>query len=388
MVELSGNLTLQPPRLEIFISDTPDVTSKTSDIPILETPDIPSLETPDIPSSETEAGVPSPPSEEPVRRLLEMDLEAGLLAALQVARPGSPADFSLRWADPAHGRRLARLLAMVVAPAAVPSPVQGQAVLLRDGTAWRRGCVLAVRANNRLVKLVDGRGTVELGRAELYQVPEEVVAVPVLTADCMLAGAERAELWGPHWGEEARKDWVRLLEGRELRLLRLVNPKGRVVELGLGEAGPGLGPCLQFLGHLSGPAPGAVCLETEGMEGRGTRGLGCPEQEAPSPDCLLLILQDSPNMEARIARLRQLEEVAAETSVPPGWVEEGSALVAPWEGGLYRARVLACQGSVLSLLFVDYGNVATADWSVIPMLFHCYLGDGTKERRTTGFLSV
>ena len=107
----------------------------------------------------------------------------------------------------------------MVAPTAVPSPVQDQAVHLRDDTGWRRGCVLAVRANTRLVKLVEGRGTVELGRAELYQMHEEVAAVPVLTADCMLAGAGQAEQCWPHWGETARKDWVRLLEGRELRLL-------------------------------------------------------------------------------------------------------------------------------------------------------------------------
>jgi hypothetical protein len=31
--------------------------------------------------------------------------------------------------------------------------------------------------------------------------------------------------------------------------------------------------------------------------------------------------------QARIARLRQLVEVAVECPVPPGWVEEGSALV-------------------------------------------------------------
>ena len=81
------------------------------------------------------------------------------------------------------------------------------------------------------------------------------------------------------------------------------------------------GRCLRSLGQLSGPPLVTVRLETEGHQGPGLHGAGGP-LPARLPGLPLLILQDSlnSNMAERIARLRQLVEVAVECPCrPAGW---------------------------------------------------------------------
>ena len=50
-----------------------------------------------------------------------------------------------------------------------------------------------------------------------------------------------------------------------------------------------------------------------------------------------------------------LDEIAEETELLPG-PAVGDPCVTDYEGGLYRAEVLAVQGSDITVRFVDFGN--------------------------------
>ena len=89
--------------------------------------------------------------------------------------------------------------------------------------------------------------------------------------------------------------------------------------------------CLQLLGHLPRTSPSAAPVFQPEDHLAGAV-LGCRDQHQPSPDHLLLLLQDSPSMDRRLLALKELEG-AKEWRGPPGLVEEGSAVLAPWQVG-------------------------------------------------------
>ena len=37
-------------------------------------------------------------------------------------------------------------------------------------------------------------------------------------------------------------------------------------------------------------------------------------------------------------------------------------MLAPWNGGLYRANVLGVKDNILTVLYVDHGNTDTVSW--------------------------
>ena len=194
----------------------------------------------------------------------------------------------------------------------------------------------------------------ELPLEELHQIPEEVAALPMSTAQCSLEGCEQL------WEGKMLEDWTRLVEGRSLRIIKIVDPEKNLVELSFEEDGCTVMDCLWFLEHLPGPK-GALVKFKQDQE-LGTVGLGSQDQEQPSPASLLLMFPDKPQLVEILGTLADLEERTATACSPAGWVEEGSAVLAPWEGGCFRARVLAVEGTMLSVLFVDYGNCSTVDW--------------------------
>ena len=146
-----------------------------------------------------------------------------------------------------------------------------------------------------------------------------------VAAACLLAGP------GEGWGEAAAGDFTRLLQGRSVRVGRVV---GGMVELLLGDQGISVAACLAFLGH----AAAATATRFQPEQELGATAEGCREQELPSPDLILLTFHDHPETEERIlalsAALGGLQGAAEELlagAAPPGWVEVGSAVLAPWQ---------------------------------------------------------
>ena len=212
-------------------------------------------------------------------------------------------------------------------PGFVLRPQVGQAVLLPDGHSWRRASVLQTKHSTVSVLLVDGGGEMEVQKTELYQIPCEVAAFTALTTVCGSVHISRLE--GGHWSSQALLDWTQLVKDKRLKVLRVVDTTRNIVELSLGEMGPLVEDCLQFLGHIPVIQPSKTEFQRE--EKQGHVGLACIEQEQPTPDCLLLLFRDNPQLEERLETLQRIQEEAGQLESPPGWVEVGSALLAPWQ---------------------------------------------------------
>ena len=139
---------------------------------------------------------------------------------------------------------------------------------------------------------------------------------------------------GEGWDEAAAGDFARLVQGRLVRVGRV---EGVMVELLLGDQGMSVAACLAFLGHTAPPTAATTRFQQE--EQLGDIAEGCREQKFPSPDLILLTFHDHPETEKRILALSEalggLQGAAAEELVaaeaPPGWVEAGSAVLAPWQ---------------------------------------------------------
>merc|ERR1712013_156899 len=90
-----------------------------------------------------------------------------------------------------------------------------------------------------------------------------------------------------------------------------------------------------------------------------------------SPQSILLYF-DNPLHEGYVNMLSQLNDHAGLVG-PPGYVEEGCAVIAPWEGRLYRAVVLSRHGTTMTVLYVDHGNTDQVSWwgcFAVPSTFH------------------
>ena len=101
------------------------------------------------------------------------------------------------------------------------------------------------------------------------------------------------------------------------------------------------------------------------------------------------MFKDNPDLVENLQKLDGLQSTAANFPSPPGWIINGSALLAPYlvsstfllfklhedievlhnimflsdaQGDFFRALVTAISGTKLTVLFVDYGNSDTVDW--------------------------
>ena len=143
--------------------------------------------------------------------------------------------------------------------------------------------------------------------------------------------------------------------------------------------------CLQFLGHVevAPNMPETVPSLPEQMIGE--VGIVSSDQQEPSPDFILLMFKDNPDMVKSLQKLDGLQSNAANCASPPGWIINGSALLAPYQvapailhleiyvlsssyaclivqGDFFRAVVTSISGTELTVLFVDYGNSDTTNW--------------------------
>ena len=177
-----------------------------------------------------------------------------------------------------------------------------------------------------------------------------------------------------------------MVEGKTLVLRKVFDSEEGLVELALSEDGPTLASCLQFLGHVevAPQVPETVPSFPEQMIGE--VGIASSDQQQPSPDFILLMFKDNPDLLKSLQKLDGLQALAANCVSPPGWIINGSALLAPYQaspellhfncmilrffivylliaqGDFFRAVVTAISGTELDVLFVDYGNSDTANW--------------------------
>ena len=240
---------------------------------------------------------------------------------------GSPSQFFLSMADPSYAKKLESALSEVEHPEVLETVCQGQLVLIHDGNSWRRALVVDVEGNSVFLKKIDIDDKICVRKEALYQVPADIASHPALGVSCCLAGVRRDY----HWGARALGDWKRMVEGRSLVLRKVVDTDEGLVELALGEDGPTITSCLQFLGHVPvvPQLPATACPLPEQVLGK--VGIASSDQEEPSPDFILLTFKDNPELGKSLQKLDGLQSIATTCPSPPGWVINGSALLAPYQ---------------------------------------------------------
>ena len=258
-----------------------------------------------------------------------LDLQLCELSAggVLVQPGGSPSQFFLSMADPSYAKKLKSALSEVEHPDVLETVCQGQLVLIHDGNSWRRAFVVDVEGSSVFLEKIDTGGQLSVVKAALYQVPADIASHPALGVSCCLAGVRHDY----HWGARALGDWKRMVEGRSLVLRKVVDIDEGLVELALGEDGPTITSCLQFLGHVPvvPQLPATACPLPEQVLGK--VGIASSDQEEPSPDFILLTFKDNPELGKSLQKLDGLQSIATTCPSPPGWVIIGSALLAPYQ---------------------------------------------------------
>ena len=285
----------------------------------------------------------------PIRPLDLAVLDGGTVT---VMKNGTPRQFYCR-ADGGRAReKLEKLLDMAFESRIFP-PSPGQGVLARWDGAWCRATVLdSVMAGWRC-ELVDLGQVVTVVTLEIADLPPSVLEMPALSACCSLGGGQEVE-----WAEEAREDWERLVRGKQFTLC-VEDYSSRSVNLLQGELK--MVDRLRFLGHLTAvldtispsqhfSSPGALS----------SAAYLCLDYDQISPDSILLYF-DNQHLSPQLQLLEQLD-AHPDLVGPPGDVQPGHAVLAPWEGSLFRATVLSMTGTTLTLLYVDHGNTDLASW--------------------------
>ena len=207
--------------------------------------------------------------------------------------------------------------------------------------------------------LVDDGLECEVKMCSLREIPRCVLeATPALSVTCSYNGSVSSE------DTQLVLDWTRLVQGKLLRIHKVLDVKRNIVDLVVANTRTCIGDCLQFLGHVNISSPIQVMFECDEYCIPGCVGRLCMDQDNPSPDCLNLVLSDNPRLETRLVALQELTTVleTSQSQSPPGWVQVDSALLAPWENDYYRAKVLEVSCPNLTVLFVDYGNTSLVTW--------------------------
>ena len=270
--------------------------------------------------SHSQPNLPPPPS-------LDLQLAQLSTGGVVVQAGGTPSQFSLSMADPSFARKLERSMKELEQPEVLETACQGQLVLVHDGSSWCRALVTQVKKNSVALENVDTGGKLSVVKAALYQVPSKVASLHSLSVSCCLAGITA----GSNWDETALQDWTRMVEGKTLVLRKVFDSEEGLVELALREDGPTVASCLQFLGHVevAPQVPETVPSFPEQMIGE--VGIASSDQQQPSPDFILLTFKDNPDLLKSLQELDGLQSLAASCASPPGWIINGSALLAPYQ---------------------------------------------------------
>ena len=301
------------------------------------------------------------PHEDEVRKIRSLDLKLSSRVEIDfvILEIGNPGKFSLGLANQSYRNHLNYILKSVHNPGRVRKPQPDQAVLVWNGSSWCRACVQQVHQTTVSLMLVDDGLESEARICSLRQIPREVAeATPALSVTCSYNYCVSSE------DTLSLLDWTRLVEGKLLRIHKVLDVKRNIVDLVVARTVTSIGDCLQFLGHLTVSSPMKVMFECDEERIPGSVGRLCMDQDNPSPDCLNFVFSDNPRLETRLVALQSLTTVveSSQSESPPGWVQVDSALLAPWENDFYRAKVLEVSCPLLTVLFVDYGNTSSVTW--------------------------
>ena len=250
---------------------------------------------------------------------------------------GTPSQFSLSMADPSYARKLERALMELEQPENLETASQGQLVLVHDSSSWCRCLITQVDKNSVTLENVDTGDKLSVVRVALYQVPSKVASLPALAASCCLAGANA----GGDWGEKALEDWTRMVEDRTLVLRKVLDSDKGLVELAFSEDGPTLTSCLQFLGHVEVAPQLQETVPSFPEQMVGEVGIASSDQEDPSPNFILLMFKDNPDLVKSLQQLDGLQAIAANCANPPGRIVNGSALLAPYQVSLFSRSTMS-----------------------------------------------
>merc|ERR1719233_2862889 len=229
----------------------------------------------------------------------------------------------------------------------------GQGVLVRYMGRWCRATLLGCKESKWRCELVDDGQVVDgVDEVDMTDLPPKVVKIPAMAVKCSLAGVTEN-----CWDDEALSDWARLVQDRQF-MLTVVDVELHTVELT--EDCVSLVSRLAFLGHTQPPTAFFSQQHYEHSSQLSTIATLCSDYQDICPHSILLYF-DNPLHESHVEILGQLNGHDGLVG-PPGFVEEGCAVIAPWEGRLYRGEVLSIQGTILTVLYVDHGNADQVSW--------------------------
>ena len=239
---------------------------------------------------------------------------------------------------------MAKVLLDVEEREVYPSP--GQGVLVRLEGRWCKASLLDCDEKGWRCDLVDMGQVVEgVKEVDMSNLPLSVVEIPAVTVRCSLAGWDEVD----SWTKDAKINWEKIVHKQQFKMI-VVDPALNVVHLT--RQNISLVDSLVFLGHIHEVTP--IPLPTQQFSPPGplsTSATLCCDYEQISPNSLLLYF-DNPLHVAHLEQLDQLHHHPALVS-PPGHVQPGSAVLAPWEGGLFRAIVMFVTGTSMTVLCVD-----------------------------------
>jgi len=273
-----------------------------------------------------------------------------------VLKNGNPGTFYCRLQSEEVMEQLDQLEKLLDKPfqSRIDPLIPGECVLARWNLVWRRATVIEATFAGWKCRLVDLGIVVTVATLDISDLPPNVLDIPVLTVPCILEGAV-----GVDWTEEAQDDWEKMVKDKQFILKVVSKEFHNIVNLFLGEVD--VLDSLKFLGYL--PADQSI-RNYHGQYFSQPKALSaaayqCVDYEYPSPDNILLYF-DNPDLDDQLPHLQQVD--ARNLIGPPGHVQHGDAIIAPWEGKLYRATVMKVEGINLTVFYVDFGNTDTVCW--------------------------
>ena len=205
-----------------------------------------------------------------------------------------------------------------------------------------------------LCQLVDLGLTVTVASLELADAPVCMLDIPALAIPCKLSGITLEQL------SDFQHSLIdRLVKDSHFNL-NVMSEEKKII--GLEKGGVDLCGSLIFL-NLGCDSKRMNCGNSVKFHepcNIGSKASLCGSYENSSPDSFMLYF-DEQILSPEVKLLETLSNAKNFVS-PPGFISTGEAVIAPWDGQLCRALVIAVEDSNLHVRYVDSGNCETVSW--------------------------